>query len=151
MTIEEKFLSKLMPIPECGCWLFTGGWDHSSGGYGEFCIKKGLYKKAHRVSWEIFKGPIPDNLHVLHKCDTPPCCNPTHLYLGTEKNNTDDRFARNRSWQQSVTHCPYGHEYTADNLYKQPNGIRRCATCGRERAKEYQRKKRLLARMPPTP
>ena len=94
------------------CWLWTA--SVNVAGYGQFGIGGGnKHKKAHRVSYELANGPIPDELCVLHKCDNPPCVNPGHLYAGTQKDNGLDRAARGRTvaphprgeaqWQAKLT------------------------------------------------
>lgn len=52
--------------------------------------------KAHRISWEIHNGPIPEGRNVLHHCDNPPCVNPNHLYIGSPADNARDRSGRGR-------------------------------------------------------
>ena len=81
-----------IPVPFSGCWLWTGCVDGKMG-YGilELMERRLL---AHRVSFEAFNGPIPESLHVLHKCDVPSCVNPNHLYAGTDQDNVNDREAR---------------------------------------------------------
>lgn len=76
-----------------GCWLFKGALNKK--GYGEFPFR-GKVKKAHRVAFELSVGPIPEGLHVLHKCDTPACARPDHLFLGTNRDNVDDKVAKGR-------------------------------------------------------
>jgi hypothetical protein len=80
-----------------GCWLWKG--SKTDQGYGHFFnsrFSKPHSMKAHRQSWLLYKGPIPDGLLVLHKCDTPSCVNPDHLFLGTNDDNIDDRNAKER-------------------------------------------------------
>lgn len=75
------------------CWLWNG--DITVGGYGRFWYE-GNSVRAHRVSYLLFIGTIPDNLSVLHKCDNPKCVNPEHLFLGTPTQNMEDRDSKNR-------------------------------------------------------
>lgn len=76
------------------CWPWTGG--RYSTGYGRMSMGR---KKtgAHRLAWAIANGPIPDGLVICHTCDNPPCCNPAHLWAGTNQDNTADRVAKGRS------------------------------------------------------
>ena len=99
---ETRFWShvnKNGPIvrPELGpCWVWTAAVDKD--GYGLIYSKElGGLKKAHRVAYILFKGPIPEGLCVLHTCDNPPCVNPNHLWTGTNRNNIDDMVAKGRS------------------------------------------------------
>lgn len=81
------------------CWPWTG-WKYGWG-YGRFTVgarRTGDRRNvaAHRYSWELANGPIPEGLHVLHKCDNPPCVRPEHLFLGTNDDNIADRIAKGR-------------------------------------------------------
>lgn len=81
---------------EDACWLWTAGLFEN--GYGVFLLNKKL-KKAHRISWELAYGEIPEHLMVLHDCpdgDNPACVNPKHLWLGTHKQNMTDRNQKKR-------------------------------------------------------
>ena len=74
------------------CWVWTGC---TRGGYGRFRVS-GRHESAHRFSFEIHNGPIPEGQLVCHRCDNPPCCNPAHLFLGTYKDNNVDRENKGR-------------------------------------------------------
>lgn len=83
------------PITECGCWLWAGVTDEC--GYGILSVRKGLQIRAHRYSFEVHRGPIPQGLFVCHRCDVPPCVNPAHLFLGTCADNCEDMRLKGRS------------------------------------------------------
>lgn len=80
-------------VVSCGCHIWTGCEDKN--GYG-FIRHKGKNLKAHRVSWMIYRGEIPDGMCVCHKCDIPQCTNPKHLFLGTFADNNHDCIAKGR-------------------------------------------------------
>ena len=75
------------------CWLWEK--SKSAKGYGQI-NSGGTMARAHRVAWELSNGPIPKGVCVLHKCDVPICVNPSHLFLGTLKDNFDDAVAKGR-------------------------------------------------------
>jgi DNA-binding transcriptional regulator YiaG len=78
-----------------GCWLWTGG-THKRG-YGTLADQGGKTIAAHRYSYEMHNGAIPDGLWVRHKCDNPNCVNPEHLTLGTPTDNVRDMWERGRA------------------------------------------------------
>lgn len=88
---RERFWTRLDKSSDC--WLWTGATDKD--GYGDTHYV-GIGKKAHRVAYALSIGPIPSGGCVLHRCDTPRCCNPEHLYLGTPADNARDREERQR-------------------------------------------------------
>lgn len=81
-----------------GCWLWTAGCQ--SNGYGTFQVAVGDRRLAHRYSWSVHHGEIPAGLNVLHRCDTPACVRPDHLFLGTQKDNVADMRAKGRGANQ---------------------------------------------------
>jgi hypothetical protein len=86
------FLSKVDRSGEC--WLWKRG--RNRRGYGRYAVR-GRHVAAHRFSWELHNGPIPDGLFVLHNCpggDNPSCVNPAHLWLGTHEENMADMLAK---------------------------------------------------------
>jgi hypothetical protein len=94
----DRFEQKFIPEPNSGCWLWiahVGGPQNSRpyawNGEGQ--------EHASRVSWKFYRGPIPDGLHVLHRCDIPLCVNPDHLFLGTHADNMQDMRAKGRAWK----------------------------------------------------
>lgn len=83
--------------PNGDCWIAKGS-QHKFG-YVWISVsesKKSDNRCAHTVSWELEHGPIPEGMNVLHRCDNPPCCRPDHLFLGTHRDNIDDKVAKNR-------------------------------------------------------
>ena len=94
MSFEQRFWSNVHRTP--GCWFWTGTRRQNKSTYGQF--KVGDTKlMAHRVSWELHFGEIPEGLFVLHKCDTPSCVRPSHLFLGTKGENNTDRHRKGRT------------------------------------------------------
>ena len=98
LTMEEKFWRKVDKTPTC--WLWTSLLQHR--GYGIFFVSGFGYIQAHRYSWEMASGPIPEGLFVCHTCDVPKCVRPGHLFLGTPKDNMDDMWKKGRSGPQKA-------------------------------------------------
>jgi hypothetical protein len=133
-----------------GCWLWTA--SRHTDGYGRFGPNHAEAKRAHRVAYELEVGPIPPGMLVCHRCDTPLCVRPDHLFLGTIGDNNRDMEAKGRSrrplWIQlgwgprrkrrhsrpfTKKRCKRGHAFTPENvviLY----GKRRCRLCRETRA-----------------
>ena len=105
-----RFDAKWTPEPFSGCHLWFGG--NNPAGYGRFAIKK-IMHHAHRVSWMLHRGEIPQGMCVCHSCDTPSCVNPDHLFLGTYKDNERDKRNKGR---QIVGEKHYAHKLTEDDV-----------------------------------
>lgn len=102
-SLTERFNDKWIPEPNSGCWLWTGA--TMIGGYGMIFIRheghwetrRTVYEGAHRISWKLSTGrEIPKGMDICHRCDTPICVNPDHLFLATPKENTHDSIAKGR-------------------------------------------------------
>jgi HNH endonuclease len=93
MTKIHHTLAPRTVVTENGCIEWTG--CRTTSGYGRITIGY-ITKRVHRVSYEFSIGPIPSDMCVLHRCDNPPCLNPDHLFLGTNKENTHDMLAKGR-------------------------------------------------------
>jgi hypothetical protein len=99
--LAEVLAQNSVPVTESGCWLWTG--VTVSTGYGRLSRgRRGSYVFAHRASYQMHKGEIPAGMFVCHKCDTPTCINPDHLFLGTCAENTLDMWRKGRA-------RPFGH------------------------------------------
>jgi hypothetical protein len=109
-SVAERFEEFYIPEPNSGCWLWTGWADKNGYGRLEF---EGKRQRAHRIAWEIFKGPVPEGLYVLHRCDVPACVNPEHLFLGTNDDNTADMVEKER---QARGERHYKAKLTADQV-----------------------------------
>jgi hypothetical protein len=123
------FYSKTKVAPN-GCWEWQLFRDKD--GYGRLKVKQRM-KRAHRVSFELSVGSTK-NLSVLHRCDNPPCVNPDHLFLGSMKDNMQDKLKKGRLKNQNTlkVFCKRGHEF---DKFRLRNGkiTRECKQCERMR------------------
>lgn len=95
--MADRFWERVAVEDADMCWEWTGGRTSSKWvNYGKFTDEDGKTVMAHRYSWLIHYGPIPDGMFVLHHCDNPICVNPAHLFLGTHEDNMRDMVAKER-------------------------------------------------------
>ena len=131
---DNKYLSQYYEVDADGCWIWHFG--VSGNGYGNYGNKG-----AHRVFYEIFKGPIEHKMQIDHLCRKKACVNPEHLEQVTAQENIlrmlPYRMANMGGLFHSIkTHCPRGHEYNEENTYNgtRKNGLkyRACRACRRK-------------------
>jgi len=134
---HSKFLSKIIIIKEC--WEWSGYKDKD--GYGKFSLNRTPFM-AHRISFNIFKGIIKDNLVIDHICHNRSCINPEHLRQVTIKTNTLENSVGNAYFNSIKTHCNKGHEFIGANIGKDSSGDRYCKKCHCIRQKEYLARKK---------
>lgn len=93
----DRVLKKIQPITETGCWIFMGALNES--GYGIVGVGARGYgvDRAHRITYSHFIGDIPQDMFVCHKCDVRSCCNPAHLFIGTNQDNVNDMVSKKRN------------------------------------------------------
>ena len=94
--LYERFWSKVKIAGPDDCWLWTAAARNKHEGYGAFYLD-GRNQPASRIAHILSNGPVPEGMEVCHRCDNPPCCNPAHLFIGTRKDNNDDKVRKGRT------------------------------------------------------
>ena len=123
--MEQRFWAKVRKTEDCWEWIAGKG----GRGYGNFWYT-GKTVNAHRFSYVLTYGEFDQSLQVCHTCDNPGCVNPEHLWLGTPKDNMQDKMKKGRHVNPQIlkTHCPHGHPYSDKNTYVYKNR-RHCKKC----------------------
>jgi len=154
MTDEQKFerLKKSFEkhvIRQEGCWSWKG--PISKGGYPVMsCNPEIGSDRGHRASWIIHKGKIPQYMHVCHRCDNPICTNPDHLWIGTFKENNDDKIAKGRGRYIKPPHkvgIENGASKLKENQVKEIKNLIKNGRSSYSIAKEYNVSKTTILRI----
>ena len=127
MKNYENDIWKRYRVVKGGCWEWTG--YIGKNGYGRISIN-GKYKSAHRLAYQLHYNKIPDR-HVCHSCDNRKCINPSHLWLGTDKDNLRDMWKKGRGRNQNMNKkvCKNGHLFGSENtkiIRRKNRTYRRC-------------------------
>lgn len=138
LSLLERFERKFSKAG--GCWEWTN--YKNKKGYGQIMVSRGVYKLAHRISYEFYIGDIPSGLFVCHKCDNPSCVNPEHLFIGTHDDNMLDMTKKGRHHNKKKTHCKSGHKFTDKNTGISRRGHRFCRACSVTHAKNFRARKK---------
>jgi hypothetical protein len=136
----DKLMGHVLPVTESGCWLWMASLD--SKGYAQINIGTFGHAKmcrAHRISYELHIGPIPEGLQLDHLCRVRSCINPTHLEPVTMLTNVQRGLGGSNGGKargaiaRAATHCTRGHEYTPENTLVSKRNHRFCRACQRFR------------------
>lgn len=134
--LADRFEQKFEVDISTRCWNWTG--HRTRKGYGMIGLGgvSGKLSPSHRVSYELYRGKIPDGLCIDHLCRNRACVNPAHLEPVTFRENTM-RGETLAAANSKKTHCKDGHLLSGDNLFIQTNGGRGCRTCRRDYSAAY--------------
>lgn len=140
----QNFLDKIDKSGEC--WVWTA--RKTKTGYGLFSYRNSgrqYQNYAHRISYELYVGKIPDGLQIDHLCRNRSCVNPEHLEPVTALENTRRKPVKSIPPMATVnrekTHCINGHEYTEENTGRDASGYRKCKECARLNTKSWREKR----------
>lgn len=134
LTFYEWFWGQTLEPIDRDCWEWARAMNPQTG-YGWVFVPGVGLTTTHRAAWALVHGAVPDDLHVLHKCDNRRCVRPSHLYVGTAVDNAKDRDER--YYGRSDTHCPKGHELSEPALRPTGSRLRVCRLCRQESSRRY--------------
>ena len=131
MDLPQRLLDKVDVNPVSGCWEWTG--YRLKTGYARVTFGN-VSQIAHRLIYKLIVGPIPDGCDLHHNCRNKGCVNPRHLApLVRKAHLAEEDHSTKGIREREKTHCPSGHEYTAENTYWHGDGKRKrgCKECRR--------------------
>ena len=145
---RERFAAKIAVAAPCDCWPWTGA--RTSTGYGSFWLNRRAVVASRLVLETKLGRPLSNGAVACHTCDNPQCCNPSHLWEGSQSDNVRDARSKGRLAGQLLTHCRHGHPLSGSNLTysTQSSGLpqRRCRECQRATDRRKYRRERDAAR-----
>lgn len=140
----DRFMDKVSPEPNTGCWLWLGGYGHN--GYGRFKLN-GVDTSANRASLILHGVSVLPEQMACHRCDNPPCVNPEHLFAASQSENMMDARRKGRvptHYNSAKTSCIRGHALSGNNLIVLHGKGRACRTCKNASDRQRRRQKRLI-------
>ncbi len=146
--LPERLLASRV-VTDRGCWEKS---SNNRDYYSRFSYK-GRVVGAHRVAYEVFRGPIPEGMCVCHRCNNKRCMNPNHLYLATNKQNIQDACRDGLAKgppaeKREQSHCIHGHPLSGENLQITRRGRRHCKECQRRHSRDWKARRRERAAAP---
>lgn len=150
MPLRERLKAIGWDVTPEGCWEWRGGRNEYGYGIAQWGKEEAGEVRVHRIMYRLHNGDFPDELHVRHKCDNPPCSNPDHLEVGTHADNMRDMSERGRDGNDTRRRggfCPNGHDLRVPGSTKTVKRSGRkpsteCIACARERSRRYGAKAR---------
>ncbi|MEU4410780.1 HNH endonuclease [Streptosporangium sp. NPDC023963] len=145
LPLKERLELVGWDVTESGCWEWRG--VRNDNGYGLLSAPRHEldHARVHRLMYELHVGPLGE-LMACHRCDNPPCVNPSHIFPGTGADNMADMSAKGRHWKQGRTECPNGHDLTLPDATRMVARAGKagpiCVPCDRARKRRWEEKQR---------
>jgi len=130
-TLEERFWPKVDKSGDC--WVWTA--SKHPGGYGQIAMKPRGMRGAHRVAWEMLRGPVPEGMQLDHLCRNRACVNPAHMEVVDQRTNVL-RGSGHTAVNARKTVCKRGHSLADAYVHR---GMRECRTCKLMKQKRYRK------------